>query len=335
MDGTELEASRIFLVTGTRSTIPPIDGLSTVPYLTSRTMLGLRELPAHLLVVGGGYVGCEFAQMFRRFGSQVTLVQRAGRLLPGEDPDISAAVAQGFAADGIDVLTGTTCVAADGEAGRIRIGCKGAGAAEAEGSHLLIAAGRTPNSDQAGLEHLGIEPGPGGFVPVDDTLHTPAEDVWALGDLRGGPMFTHTARDDADAACRHVFRGEDRSVRGRVVPHAVFTDPEVGAVGLTEAQARDAGYDVAVGRQDFAGVAKARATGSTLGLIKFVVDRATDQVLGCHIAGPEAGNLVHEAVIAMTAGVTRGDIARTIHIHPTLAEGINSAAGGIHRPASG
>ncbi len=148
-------------------------------------------------------------------------------------------------------------------------------------------------------------------------------------------MFTHTARDDAEVVYLHVFRGEDRSVAGRVVPHAVFTDPEVAAVGLTEAQARDTGYDVAVGRQVFAGVAKARAIGSTLGVIKLVVDRATDRVLGCHIAGPDAGNLVHEAVIAMVAGATRGDIARAIHIHPTLAEGVNSAAGGVHRPASG
>jgi len=334
VDTVELEADRIFLVTGMRTTVADIAGLDRVPYLTSRTLLDLRKLPEHLVVVGGGYIGCEFAQMFRRFGPRVTVVQRAARLLPAEDPDISAAVADGFAADGIDVLTGTTCVAVDGAPGAIRVGCTGA-AGELRGSHLLLAAGRTPNSDRLGLEHLGLEPDTRGFLPVDETLRTSAEDVWALGDLRGGPMFTHTARDDADVVYRAAFRGQDRTTAGRVVPHAVFVDPEVAAVGLTEQQARDVGYDIIVGRQNFAGVAKARAIGNTRGLIKLVADAATDRILGCHIAGPDAGNLIHEAVIAMVAGATYGDIARAIHVHPTLAEGVNAAAGGVHRPAAG
>jgi pyruvate/2-oxoglutarate dehydrogenase complex dihydrolipoamide dehydrogenase (E3) component len=333
VDGVEIEADRVFLIAGLRTAIPKVDGLDRIPYLTSRTLLDLRELPAHLVVVGGGYIGCEFAQMFRRFGAKVTIVHRADRLLPAEDPEISAAVADGFAADGIDVLTGTTCVAVDGTAGDLRVGCAGAEAGDLPASHLLIAAGRTPNSDQLGLEHLDLQPDERGFLPVDDTLHTAADDVWALGDLRGGPMFTHTARDDADVVYRSVFRGGDRTTTGRVVPHAVFVDPEVAAVGLTEQQARDAGYDVIVGRQEFSGVAKARAIGNTRGLIKFVADAATDRILGCHIAGPDAGNLIHEAVIAMVTGATYGDIARTIHVHPTLAEGVNAAAGGVHRPA--
>jgi pyruvate/2-oxoglutarate dehydrogenase complex dihydrolipoamide dehydrogenase (E3) component len=333
VDGAEIEADRIFLIAGLRTAIPAVDGLDQLPYLTSRTLLDLRELPAHLVVVGGGYIGCEFAQMFRRFGAKVTIVHRADRLLPAEDPEISAAVADGFAADGIDVLTGTTCVAVDGTAGDLRVGCAGAEAGDLPAIHLLIAAGRTPNSDQLGLEHLDLQPDERGFLPVDDTLHTAADDVWALGDLRGGPMFTHTARDDADVVYRSVFRGGDRTTTGRVVPHAVFVDPEVAAVGLTEQQARDAGYDVIVGRQEFSGVAKARAIGNTRGLIKFVADAATDRILGCHIAGPDAGNLIHEAVIAMVTGATYGDIARTIHVHPTLAEGVNAAAGGVHRPA--
>ncbi len=334
VDSVELEADRIFLVTGMRTTIPDIAGLDRVPYLTSRTLLDLRKLPEHLVVVGGGYIGCEFAQMFRRFGSRVTVVQLAARLLPAEDPDISAAVADGFAADGIDVLTGTTCVAVDRAPGAILVGCTGA-AGELRAGHLLLAAGRTPNSDRLGLEHVGLEPDTRGFLPVDETLRTSAEDMWALGDLRGGPMFTHTARDDADVVYRAAFRGQDRTTAGRVVPHAVFVDPEVAAVGLTEQQARDAGYDIIVGRQNVAGVAKARAIGNTRGLIKLVADAATDRILGCHIAGPDAGNLIHEAVIAMVAGATYGDIARAIHVHPTLAEGVNAAAGGVHRPAAG
>nr|AEX65094.1 putative dihydrolipoyl dehydrogenase [Rhodococcus sp. Mel] len=331
MADTEIEADKVFLVTGLRSTLPPIDGLNTTPHLTSRTLLDLTDLPEHLIVVGGGYVGTEFAQMFARFGSRVTVVQRADRLLPAEDPDISAAVAAGFAADGITVLTGTTCTAVDGQPGEILVRCEGNETAELTGSHLLIAAGRTPNTDQLGLEHLGLEPDELGFIPVDGQLRTPVEDVWALGDIRGGPMFTHTARHDADIAYRSTFRNQNISTSGRVVPHAVFTDPEVGTVGMTEPAARAAGYDVLIGRQDFTGVVKARAIGNTRGLVKFVVDAATDQILGCHIAGPEGGNLVHEAVIAMTCGGTYSDITAAIHIHPTLAEGVNAAAGGVHR----
>jgi len=329
VDSTDLEADRIFLAPGLRTAIPPIVGIDTVPYLTSRTLLDLRVLPEHLVVVGGGYIGCEFAQMFRRFGSRVTVVQRAERLLPAEDPDISAAIADGFAADGIDVLTGTSCVAVDGTAGAILVQCDDG--TQLAGSHLLIATGRTPNTDKLGLEHLGLEPDARGFLPVDDTLHTGAEGVWAIGDIRGGPMFTHTARHDADVAYRTVFRGQVRSTAQRVVPHGVFVDPEVGAVGLTEPQARADGHDVIIGRQDFAGVVRARAIGDTRGLVKFVVDAATDRILGCHIAGPHAAELVHEAVIAMHTGARYTDIADAIHIHPTLAEGVNTAAGGVHR----
>lgn len=282
-------------------------------------------------MVGGGYIGTEFAQMFARFGSRVTVIQRADRLLPGEDPDISAAMAAGFDADGLTVLTATTCTAVEGEPGRIRVGCQGDESGEITGTHLLIAAGRTPNTDHLGVEHLGLEPDEQGFLPVDDQLKTPVEGVWALGDIRGGPMFTHTARHDADIAYRTTFRNQDRSIAGRIVPHAVFTDPEVGSVGMTEPAARAAGFDVLIGRQDFTGVVKARAIGNTRGLVKFVVDAATDQILGCHIAGPEGGNLVHEAVIAMTCGASYSDLANAIHIHPTLAEGVNTAAGGVHR----
>jgi dihydrolipoamide dehydrogenase len=330
-----LEADRIFLNTGTRDTIPPIDGLDQVDYLTSRTILDLRELPEHLIVVGGGFIGTEFAQMFARFGAKVTVVQRADRLLPAEDPDISRVVEEAFTAEGIDVLTGTTCVAVAADGDRLRVGCQGQERDELVGSHLLIATGRTPNTDDLGIEHLEVSLDQRGYLAVDDRLHTGADDVWALGDLRGYDMFTHTARDDADTVYRTVFKNQNRTIAHRVVPHAVFLDPEVAAVGLTEQQARDAGYTVAVGRQEFSGVAKARAIGQTAGHITFVADADTDRILGCHIVGPDAGNLVHEAVIAMVADASYSTIGDAIHIHPTLAEGMNSAAGGVHRPSSG
>lgn len=335
VDGTTIEADRVFLNTGTRDALPAIDGLEQVDYLTSRTILDLRELPAHLIVVGGGFIGVEFAQMFARFGAQVTVIQRGERLLPGEDPAISKVVTEAFRAEGIDVVTATTCVAAERHEDGVRVGCDGAETGELIGSHLLIAAGRTPNTDDLGLEKLGLDLDDRGFVAVDGQLRTGVEDVWALGDLRGVDMFTHTARDDAEVAYRTVFKQQqDATIADRVVPHAVFVDPEVASVGLTEQQARDAGHDVATGTQRFEGVAKAKAIGETDGFVTFVTDAASDRILGCHIVGPEAGNLIHEAVIAMVADVPYRDIGRAIHIHPTLAEGVNAAAGGVHRPSA-
>ncbi len=324
VNGTALEADRIFVMTGSRSAIPAIDGLDQVPYFTSTTMLNLRELPGHLVVVGGGYVGCEFAQMFRRFGAPVPVVQAAGRLLAAEAPAVSAVVADSFAAEGIDAVIGVS-----GGAGAIEVGCRPEANTEVA-THLLIAAGRTPNSDGLGLEHLDLQPDPSGYLRVDAVLHTAADDVWALGDLRGGPMFTHTARDDADVVYRSVFRAQPRTTAGRIVPHAVFVDPEVAAVGLTETEARAAGYDVFVGQQEFAAGGKARAIGETRGFIKLVVDAADDRILGCHIVGYDAANLIHEAVTAVVAGMTRTALGRMVHIHPTLAEGMSAAAGGVH-----
>lgn len=330
-----IEFGRVFLNTGTRDAVPPVDDLDSVPYLTSRTILDLRELPDHLVVVGGGFIGCEFAQMFRRFGARVTIVQRSDRLLPAEDPAVSQTVLEAFTDEGIDVLLGTACVAVSGEADAIRVGCEGTERVELTGSHLLVATGRAPNTDDLGLEHLDLAPDDDGFLTVDDRLRTDVEGVWAMGDLRGSDMFTHTARDDADVVYRCVFEDDHgASIADRIVPHAVFVDPEVASVGLTEQLARDAGHDVAVGRQEFSGVAKAKAIGETRGAISIVADATTDRILGGHIVGPDAGNLIHELVVAMAAGATYSDVGRAIHVHPTLAEGVNSAAGGVHRPSS-
>ncbi|CAN5157801.1 mercuric reductase [soil metagenome] len=333
---TTIEADRVFLNVGTRPYVPPIDGLDRVDWLDSTRMLALKQLPDHLVVIGGGYVGCEFAQMFARYGARVTIVQRDDRLLPAEEPEVSQAVLDGFVGDGIEVVLGTGCTAVDqADGGRIAVACAGDESSELDASHLLVAAGRVPNTDRLHLQHLDLEPDERGFVPVDGQLHTGVEDVWALGDVRGGPMFTHTARHDADVLYRSLYRSQhDRTIDGRTVPHGVFVDPEVGSVGLTEQQARDRGHEVGIGVQEFSGVARARATGETRGMIKFVVDAGTDRILGCHIAGPNGAELVHEAVIAMTADVPYRSVGGAIHIHPTLAEGVNSAAGGVHRPSA-
>lgn len=332
----EVEAVRIFVNTGARTAIPPIDGLGDVDYLTNRAMLELTELPRDLVVIGGGYVGCEFAQMFSRFGSHVTIIQRAPRLLPEEEPEVSAVVGAAFDREGIEVLLDAEANSVAASGGRKTVTARQHGEERSvTADALLLAAGRRPNTDGLGLEAAGVEVDERGFVRVDDRLRTSESGIVALGDVTGPPMFTHTARDDAVIAYRSVFRDAERvSTAGKIVPHGVFTDPEVGAVGLTEAEAEAAGHDVSTGVEHFSGVAKARAMGETDGFVKFVTDRQTGKILGCHIVGPEAANLVHEAVLAMQLGASASDIAATMHIHPSLAEGVNAAAGGIHRPSA-
>ncbi len=331
-----LEAPRIVINVGARPGMPPIEGLGDVPLLTSREALELRELPEHLLVIGGGYVGVEFAQMYARFGSRVTVVQRSERLVPGEEPEIGEELADVFESEGITVYTSAEAVRVDRREGGVRVRIREeSGESELDGSHMLVAAGRTPNTVDLGLEAAGIETDAKGFISVDRLFRTTAEGVWAMGDVTGEPMFTHTARDDADLLYRILLKDdEDASWEGRVVPHAVFTDPEIASVGLTEAEAREAGHDVSVNVQDFRGVARAKAGGTTRGLIKIIGDRASGRLLGGHILGPSAGELIHEIVLALLLGARTNDLARMIHVHPTLSEGINAAAGGVHRPAS-
>ena len=331
-DGTRIQADRIVINTGAHPHIPPMNGLDQVPWLDSTSALDLTELPRHLVVVGGGYVGCELAQMYRRFGSKVTILQRADRLLPGEDTDVSQVVEEAFTTEGIDLRTATTpdSVATHPDGGII-VGVDGQ---RLEASHLLIATGRTPNTDRLDLDATGIATDPQGFITVDAAYTTSTEGVYAIGDVVGPPMFTHTARDDAALLYRHLYQGEDINAQTRLVPHAVFTDPEVAAFGLTETQARQThGDQIGIGIEHFRGVAKARAMDETAGFVK-IITSPDRKILGATIIGPEAGNLIHELVVAATAGLTIDQVSRAIHIHPTLAEGVNAAAGGVHRPTS-
>jgi pyruvate/2-oxoglutarate dehydrogenase complex dihydrolipoamide dehydrogenase (E3) component len=329
-----LRAERVVINTGARPTIPDIEGLDDVPYLTSRTLLDVTDLPEHLVVVGGGYVGCEFAQMFRRFGCRVTLVQRGPYLLPGEDPAAANVIADVLREEGIDLLL--SAEARRVEAHGSGFGLHVAAADEArtiDGTALLIAAGRTPNTDALNLSAAGAEVDERGFVVVDEAYRTTADDVWAIGDVVGGPMYTHSARDDAERLYRHVVKGEEATSAGRNVPRAVFTDPEVASVGLTEEEARDEGREVKIGKHPFTRVARAKAMDATAGFVKLVADAETDKLIGATIVGPHAGELIHELVIALDLGATYDRVGRSLHVHPTLAEGINSAAGGVHRPA--
>lgn len=332
VDGTYLRADRIVVNTGARPHLPAISGLDEVSWLDSTSALDLTDLPSHLVVVGGGYVGCELAQMYRRFGAEVTILQRADRLLPGEDTDVSQVIEEVFSEEGINVRTATApdAVAPHPDGGVILT----VGGEDLEASHLLIATGRTPNTDRLDPDAAGIATDDGGFVTVDETYATSSQGVYAIGDVVGPPMFTHTARDDAALLYRHLYKQEDIATQTRLIPHAVFTDPELASFGLTEAEARQThGDQIGIGVERFRGVAKARAIDETAGFIKIITD-PDRRILGATIVGPDAGNLIHELVVAATADLTIDQVSQAVHIHPTLAEGVNAAAGGVHRPTS-
>ena len=329
-----ISAERVVINAGARPTRPPIDGLDEVDVLDSTDALFLDEVPDSLVVIGGGYVGTEYAQMYSRFGADVTVFQRGDRLLPREEPAVSEVIEGVFTDEGIDVHTDTPVTALQADGDGVAVGADGPdGPVETAASDVLLAAGRRPNTDGIGLEEAGVETDERGFVETDDSFETTAGGVYAIGDVSGPPMFTHSARDDADLLYRRLAKDEEISTEERTVPWAVFTDPQVGHVGLTEQEARDQGYEVGIGRQDFADQGKPKALGETEGFVKLVTDAETDELLGAHVVGERGAEIVHELVLAIELDATADDIANTMHVHPTLPESINSAAGGVHRPS--
>ncbi len=329
--GAVYHADNIVINTGATPAVPNLAGIETVETLDSTASLDLREIPEHLIVLGGGYVGCEFAQMYRRFGAAVTVVHRRDRLLPNEALEVSAVVESAFAEEGIDLLLGEQPTQVGTKGGDIVLTV---GSDEIKASHLLVAIGRTPSTDALGLDLVGVAVDDRGFIVVGPDFSTSSAGVYAIGDVVGPPMFTHTARDDAALLARHLFKGEDITTQSRLVPHAVFTDPEVASFGLSEDQAtKQYGSGLLIGKEQFRGVAKARAIGETAGFVK-IIARPDRVIVGATIVGPEAGNLIHELVVAASAGLTIDQIRDAIHIHPTLAEAVNAAAGGVHRPTT-
>ena len=328
-----LTADRIVLNTGARPVEPPIDGLDEVETLDSTSALEVTELPEHLAVIGGGYVGCEFAQMYERFGADVTVFQRGDRLLPAEDPNVSEVIENAFEAEDIAVRTGIAVEELESSSNLTQVIASDDDTDDIAVSHVLVAAGRRANTDGIGIENAGIELNDQGFVEVDERFQTSAESVYAVGDVSGPPMFTHSARDDADLLYRHLVHEETIDATDRVVPHAIFTDPQVGHVGLTEREAEEHGYEVAVGQSAYAEQGKPKALGETEGFVKLVSDAETEELLGAHIVGEQGADIIHELVLAIKLGATAEDVANTIHIHPTLPEVINSAAGGVHEPS--
>jgi pyruvate/2-oxoglutarate dehydrogenase complex dihydrolipoamide dehydrogenase (E3) component len=319
--GERLTGSRIFLNVGGRPSRPDLPGVGDVPYLTSSTILDLERVPDHLVVIGGSYIGLEFAQMYRRFGAEVTVVERAHALIPREDAEVSRAIRSIFEEEGIAVRTGADCIAlAPGPKGVcVHVNCT-QGAPEVHGTDILLAVGRTPNTDDLGLEAARIMPDPRGFVPVNDRLETAAKGIWALGDCNGRGAFTHTSWNDYEIVAANLLDGEDRKVTDRIPGYALYVDPPLGRAGMTETQAREAGHRILTATRPMSRVSRAIEKGETQGLMKAVVDADSGLILGAAILGPGGDEAVHGILDLMAAGVGAEGLRRTVPIHPTVSE---------------
>jgi len=326
----EITTPAVFLNTGTRPAVPPIEGISEVPFLDNRSALELDALPEHLLVLGGGYIGVEFGQMFRRFGSRVTLIQRGPRLLAREDADVSLAVAAILREDGIEVLLEAETREAAPTPDGIRLRVASAGAERTvSGSHLLVAAGRTPNTAALDLGAAGVACDARGFVRVNERLETGVPGVYALGDVKGGPAFTHISYDDFRILRANLLEGGHATTRGRLVPYVVFMEPQLGRFGPGEDEARAAGRDVLVARLPMSRVARAIEIGETRGFMKALVDPDNGRLLGATVLGVEGGETAAALQIAMMGGLTCRELRDGIFSHPTLAESFNNLFAGL------
>jgi len=318
-----IEAPKIFINVGGRAVLPDWPGVQDVRVLTNTSMMEMDQLPEHLIVVGGSYIGLEFAQMYRRFGSRVTVIEYGDRLIAREDPDVSREVQAILEREGVKFHLGVRCakVAPAHGSARIRIALNSNGAAhEVEGSHLLAAVGRRPNTDDLGLERAGIAVDAGGYIKVDDQLRTNVDGVWALGDCNGRGAFTHTSYNDHEIVAANLLDGEQRRVSDRIPAYALFTDPPLGRVGLTETEARASGRRVLSGLMPMSRVGRAKERGETQGFMKVVVDADSERILGAALLCIEGDEIVHSLLDVMAAGASYKVIQRAVHIHPTVSE---------------
>jgi pyruvate/2-oxoglutarate dehydrogenase complex dihydrolipoamide dehydrogenase (E3) component len=323
-----LTAEQIFINVGGRPRIPGFPGMEKVPFLTSTSLLRLDALPSHLVIIGGSYVGLEFAQMYRRFGSDVTVVEKESRLLSREDAEFSAEIHTALEAEGVQFRLGAECIqlAGHGESVVANVNCA-TGAPQIAGSHILLAVGREPNTADLGLEKAGVNLNPAGFIEVDDELHTNVSGIWALGDCNGKGAFTHTAYNDYEIVAANLFEGRRRRLSDRIPCYALFIDPPLGRVGLTEREALEQGHAIRVGSRPMTRVARAAEKGETLGLMKIVVDARSDSILGASILGVGADEAVHSVIDVMAAKSPYTTLQRTMHIHPTVSELIPTILG--------
>ena len=320
--GRRVRAERVVINVGARASVPKIEGLAAIPWLDSHRAMDLRELPSHLVVAGGGYVGCEFAQMFRRLGSRVTLVGHAARLLAREDAEISDAIEKVFRDEGIEIHLGTAIGEVDGGGSGVRVALSSGH--EIRGSHLLVAVGRVPNADDLGCDVAGIERDGSGFITVDEHYETTAKGVYAVGDAIAQPQFTHTSWDDHRLLFDHLMGRPSRARRDRIIPSTVFTDPQVARVGMTESEAKARGVAYESATMPFGQIARATEIDETAGTMKILLDPTHERILGAAIVGAEAGELIHVFVALMQAGASARAIVEAEFVHPTFAEGLQS-----------
>ncbi len=325
-----VEADHIFINTGCRPALPPLPGLDEVPYLTSTTIMELDSIPEHLLILGGGYVAVEFAQMFRRFGSRVTVIQRREQLLPREDADVAQAVAAILEEDGVELFLEANARSVKEIAGsgmELEIASP-AGATLLVGSHLLVATGRTPNTEALNAEAAGLRVDEKGYLPVNERLETEVDGIYALGDVNGGPAFTHVSYDDFRIVRANLLEGGRAATTDRLVPYVVFLDPQLGRVGLSEREARERGFDLRVMKLPMDYVARALEIDESRGFVKVVVDNADDHILGCAVLGVEGGEIMSVIQVAMMGGLTASRLRDAVFAHPTLAESLNNLFAG-------
>jgi pyruvate/2-oxoglutarate dehydrogenase complex dihydrolipoamide dehydrogenase (E3) component len=316
-----LTAPRIFINVGGRAFVPDLPGIDQVSYLTNTTMLALDRLPEHLVVIGGSYVGLEFAQMYRRFGAEVTVVEKGPRLISREDEDISEAIRAILEREGINVRTNAECIRVAPHARGVMIGVEcSEGPPEIVGSDVLLAVGRRPNTDDLGLESAGVATDARGNIIVDDGLATNVPGIWALGDCNGRGAFTHTAYNDFEIVAANLLDGEERKVSDRVSGYALYIDPPLGRVGMTEAQARASGQPILVGQRPMTRVSRAIEKGETQGLMKIVVNAETQQILGAAILGTGGDEAIHGVIDMMSARVRYSVLQWAVPIHPTVSE---------------
>jgi dihydrolipoamide dehydrogenase len=319
-------AKHIFINTGASPRIPDIEGIKAIKYLTSSTILELEEVPEHLLIVGGGYIGLEFGQMFKRFGSRVTILEQSSQLMPKEDNDVCEVMSDIFKEEGIAVLTEAKVlkfetlandkinVALDLKDEKTKISC----------SHVLIASGRSPQTADLGLENTSVKCDTHGFIQVNEFLETNAAHIYALGDVKGGPAFTHISYNDYIVVTKNILEGSKMSIKDRMIPYCMFTDPQLGRIGITEAQAKEKGIDYLVAKIPMKNVARAIETAETRGFMKAVVDKKTKQILGATIIGEQGGEIMSVLQMAMMGKITYEEIRFAIFAHPLYAESLNN-----------
>lgn len=317
--GDLLSADRIFLNTGGRASVPDLPGVNDIDCLTNSSMMDLDVLPRHLVVVGGSYISLEFAQMFRRFGSQVTVIEKGPRLIGREDEDVSAAILSILEKEGIVVHLGADAIGFGKHGGDIAVTFS-AGQPPALGSHVLLALGRVPNTDDLGLDKAGIETDRRGFIVVDDQLRTSVPGIWAMGDCNGKGAFTHTSYNDYEIVAANLLDDDPRRVSDRIDAYALYIDPPLGRCGMTETAAKKSGRRVLAGRRPMTRVGRAVEKGETQGFMKILVDADTKEILGCSILGPGGDEAVHSVLDLMYARAPVATLQRAMHIHPNVSE---------------